>query len=243
VSAVPQSPIRGILFDKDGTLLDFNRTWLPPYQAAANYIQELSGGRVSAATLLEAGGYVAESATWQPDSLLAAGSNRQILDAWELQAGAPFTAEQLAALGVFFRREAGDYVATVVNLPACLGALKDRGYQLGLATMDDQRHAEKMIRSMSIDGMFDFVCGADSGFGVKPEPGMVMAFCRRTGLEPDQVAMVGDSPRDILMGLNAGAGLSIGVTSGAHSADHLREHTPHVLPDISALGHYLECPG
>jgi phosphoglycolate phosphatase len=27
---------RGILFDKDGTLLDFNRTWLPIYLHAAN---------------------------------------------------------------------------------------------------------------------------------------------------------------------------------------------------------------
>ena len=31
-------------------------------------------------------------------------------------------------------------------------------------------------------GMFDFICGADSGFGAKPAPGMVRAFCRTLGV-------------------------------------------------------------
>ena len=34
-SAIRPSPIHGILFDKDGTLLDFCATWIPAYRAAA----------------------------------------------------------------------------------------------------------------------------------------------------------------------------------------------------------------
>lgn len=34
-SAIRSSPIHGILFDKDGTLLDFCATWIPAYRAAA----------------------------------------------------------------------------------------------------------------------------------------------------------------------------------------------------------------
>ena len=34
VPAGRRGPIRGILFDKDGTLLDFCATWIPAYRGA-----------------------------------------------------------------------------------------------------------------------------------------------------------------------------------------------------------------
>ena len=40
--------ITGILFDKDGTLLDFNRTWIPPYLQAAAFLSERGQFRLSA---------------------------------------------------------------------------------------------------------------------------------------------------------------------------------------------------
>ena len=44
VPASRRGPIRGILFDKDGTLLDFCAAWIPAYRAAAGEIADLAGG-------------------------------------------------------------------------------------------------------------------------------------------------------------------------------------------------------
>ena len=71
---------RGILFDKDGTLLDFNRSWLPVYRHAALVFAD--GDAHLAERLLSDHGYDAGSSRFIGGSLLAAGNNRQIAVAW-----------------------------------------------------------------------------------------------------------------------------------------------------------------
>ena len=107
--------------------------------------------------------------------------------------------------------------------------------KLGVATMDDEASAVKTLQAMGCLDRFDFVCGADSGFGVKPEPGMVEAFCRQCNLSPEHTAMVGDSPRDLKMGRNAGVGLTIGVLTGTTGSAALADNADHIFQNISGL--------
>ncbi len=232
--------IRAILFDKDGTLLDFDRTWLPRYREAVNWVAGHTPGQLAADELLALGGYLAERGTWRADSVLASGSNAQILRSWETLVGRRFTAAERQRIMEFFRPGEVGYIPVIESIRPCLETLRHQGFRLGIATMDDEHPARSTAMGLGIDHLFDFICGADSGYGVKPEPGMLWAFARELGVEPNEVAMVGDSPRDIQMGHNAGAGCCIGVLTGAHDAGELGRHTPHVLPDIAALKAFLE---
>lgn len=232
--------IKGILFDKDGTLLDFNATWLDAYIQAADHIAESVGQPELAETLLRSGGYDRVTGQWGADSLLASGSNQQILDFWAGQLGQPLNSPQLSTIRDIFSHAAGNPAPAISYLREFLLGLKDRGLKNGLATMDDERNAVSMIEKLNLVNCFDFVCGADSGYGAKPEPGMVEAFCRHCGLSPGQVIMVGDSPKDINMGIHAGAALCVGVLTGSHNRDELGKHTDTVLENIAALGNLLD---
>jgi phosphoglycolate phosphatase len=227
--------IKGILFDKDGTLLDFNGTWLDPYLQASSYLAEIAGDPDVGSRLMRRGGYIAETGGWECDSLLASGSNQQIFDFWEKELGQTLAADQRRQIQEIFSHAASSYVPAMQDMGGFLGRLRRRGVTLGLATMDDEKNARGMLSQLGLATYFDFVCGADSGFGVKPDPGMVLEFCRAGGFSPAEVIMVGDSPKDLNMGNNAGVARTIAVLTGAHDRDSLAPLADLVLDNISGL--------
>lgn len=87
---------------------------------------------------------------------------------------------------------------------------------------------------------FDTLVTASEVSQNRPEPDMILLAMRHHGLtDGKSVVKVGDSNIDIEEGKNAGCGLSIGITTGAHTQKQLEEAEPDVvinnLIDILAL--------
>ncbi len=102
-----------------------------------------------------------------------------------------------------------------VPLVPFLSALRADGFALGVATNDAEGPARAHLERAGVIQLFDFIAGYDSGYGAKPAPGMCLAFCEATGLAPDEVAMIGDSPHDLLAAKAAGMH-PIGVETGPY---------------------------
>ena len=140
---------------------------------------------------------------------------------------------------VIFFEEAGQNATPVEALKPTLEKLGSQGYRLGIATTDNEIGIEGTLGRFDVLPLFDFLAGCDSGHGLKPGPGMVLAFCAATGLSPDEVAVVGDNEHDMEMGRSAGAGLLVGVLTGASIEEDLAPHSHHVLPSIADLPNLL----
>jgi phosphoglycolate phosphatase len=225
--------IRGVLFDKDGTLIDFRSQWLPAYRAAAEDLA--AGGDGIADRLLLLGGWDTGSGRLDPASPLACGTNRQIVELWAGALGRNADEDLLVRVEAIFHRVATAAARPTVELTGLFGRIRAHGIAIGVATMDATRTAEANLEAFGIAHLVDFVVGADAGHGIKPDPGMLLAFCRRVGLVPAEVAMVGDAVVDLLMGRNARAGLVIGVTTGVTPREVLAPHADRVLESVAEI--------
>ena len=229
---------RGILFDKDGTLLDFNRTWLPIYLHAAN--EFAAGDENLAGQLLSQHGFDPERQRFIGGSLLAAGNNHQIAEAWAVHLRQPGQSAAISIrLNEIFRVQGALQATPVERLAVTLRQLKQSGMSLGVATADSHQGIINTLQAFDVLQEFDFLAGYDSGHGVKPDAGMVLAFCRQMGLSPAEVVVVGDNRHDIEMGRNAGVGLCIGVLTGTSERGELETIADAVLDDIASLPGYL----
>ncbi len=234
------SALRGVLFDKDGTLVDFNASWQPAYRLAAERLARLADDPGLAARLMDDGGWDAERGHWRPGSLLTSASNAEIIDHWLAQSPLTRRDEVERMILDTFHQAALDGTVAVQGIGELFAELAGHGYHLGVATMDDERTARTTLSALGLDPYTEFVCGADSGHGIKPQAGMFHAFCHAVSLSPDEVVMVGDSPHDLNMGRAAGAGLVVGVLTGAHVAADLAPIADLVLADATGLREVLQ---
>ena len=225
---------QGIVFDKDGTLLDFNQTWLPIYLYAAEEFADGDAGL--AESLLTQHGFDRSKNRFIGGSLLAAGNNQQIANAWAVQIDKPDQVETISRqLHQIFHDQGAIQATPVKQLADTLRQLKQSGRKLGVATADSHQGIINTLQAFDVLHEFDFLAGYDSGHGVKPEAGMVLAFCEQMALHVESVVVVGDNRHDIEMGRNANAGLCVGVLTGTSTRSDLESIADIVIDDISLL--------
>ena len=115
------------------------------------------------------------------------------------------------------------------NATALFSALKDRDILTILNTGYDRATASSILEKLGWkEGIeFDALVTASDVSGNRPEPDMIeFAMKRFDILDRTSVVKVGDSTIDIEEGQNAGCALSIGITTGAHTAVQLQTANP-----------------
>lgn len=226
--------IRGLLFDKDGTLFDFHETWS---RWARGFIGDVTGGDPARSARLAAVlGYDIGAGRFDRTSPMIAGTMEVVVEA--VRTVLPEVPES-ALRGLIRESTAAAPQAEAVPLIPLLERLTDAGLVLGVATNDSEVPARAHLTRAGIVESFAYVAGYDSGFGAKPGPGMCLGFARATGLDPSQCVMIGDSTHDLLSGRAAGM-RTVAVLTGLALRHELAPFADAVLETIGELPSWLE---
>jgi phosphoglycolate phosphatase len=225
--------IKGILFDKDGTLIQANGTWVPFYKEVLRREFGLEGEKLNAK--MARAGYDVDTNTFFAGSILAGGTTRQIVDLWWPRESVQSRAEIVDRLYKDYAPLASDSLKVLLPLEPVFDALVDHGMKLGIATNDSEASAVNHMTALNVQHYFIKIIGEDSVAVPKPSGHMVQLFAEATRLAPSEIAMVGDNVHDLEEARNGGAGLAIGVLSGNSGRRHLEDLADHVLDSVAEL--------
>jgi len=220
-----------VIFDKDGTLLDFQASWLgiiaalieaigrrtPMSAALSSRIQRYLGIDL-AGEEIHGFGPLAMGTDVETEIILAGCLYREGLR-WD-QASAVVRA---ACDEVFGGQVRLDHMTAAKGALELLKNLKQRGILTAVATNDNAIDAGRDMRAIGAADLIDFVAGADSVKHAKPAPDMIELICSKLNVEPRRAVMIGDAVSDTSAGRQAGCGLTVGI-AGFVPDDILRQH-------------------
>ena len=221
--------IRGVIFDKDGTLFDFQSTW--GIWTAQILVRIAGSDGALLGQLARALGYDTEARRVQPGSVIVAGTPMEI--AAVIHGYMPAMSQTQIFDWLNKEAETAPQVL-VTDLHRLTAELRRINLGLCVMTNDAENPARAHLASVEALDLFDFVIGSDSGFGAKPDAAPLLALADKMDIPAAACVMVGDSTHDLHAGRAAGM-RAVAVLTGLAEADELAPLADAVLPDVSHL--------
>ncbi len=233
--------IKGILFDKDGTLLEFHSTMHHIYTYVLNYLKDrYCVPELLLQQLKNALGHLPDRL--RSDSLLPFSTNPQIAEAL-LEPSEKYAAEHhwhqpfsktdlLELIEELSLSENVPYTA-LPDVPETLKYLKSKDYELGIATADTRTATVAGLKKTEIFDFFDYLGTGDES---KPKPETFLAdmFCNQCGIAPNEMLIVGDSKNDMLFAENVGA-YFIGIDTSYNNTSVFRNTEHKSVSNINEI--------
>lgn len=232
-----------IVFDKDGTLVDFAEMWgARIHNAVEALCRAVDADIILRGRLYLAVGYDPEFGTFFPQSpaITAPMHDMYIIPAVVLyQHGYGWLDAELlveehykAVLDAPLKPEE---IRATTDLTPLFEGLHAAGVEIAVVTSDDRTPTLQTLDHLGLTDAVGFLVCADDGLPGKPAPDGLLAACKHFNADPRRVAMIGDSTTDLVMAKRAGVGLRVGVLSGVMDERTLAPQAHLVLPHVGLI--------
>lgn len=193
--------LRGVIFDIDGTLLDSNEAH------ARSWVEALA----------EAGHDVPFEVVWP---MMGMGGDKV------LPAAAGIEIDSLRGEALAKRRWEifqRDYLPGLRPTPGArelVARIKGDGLKTIIATSAGGDELGPLMEAAHVADLFDVTTSAGDSTDSKPDPDIVMAAVRKSGLDAEELLMVGDTPYDVQAATGARVSV-VGLLCGGWTKEEL----------------------
>lgn len=230
-----------IIFDKDGTLIDFNFMWGEWATYLADELSRLCRRQVHESLYL-ALGYDIQNKKVLANGMLASNTMESLYQE---------TIMVIQSLGFGIKgseqivKESWHIPDPVLmakpftDLYELFGGIRSQGIKIAIATADDRISTQAFIQAFDLEQFIETIVCADDGIPSKPNADMALEISKRINIAPQNIMAIGDTISDLKMARSAGAGLAVGVLSGVSSTQDLLPHADLLIESIEELPVYL----
>ena len=225
--------IRAILFDKDGTLLQFTEGWV---DSIVKFLEnKILDDNKKRELFREIG--IREDGGVEENSIL---SSETAMDLAKIFSN--YLDEELEDIYreiddhlLNYLKENNKFIKETCDLRSLFEALRDRGILIGIFTSDNYRQAKYSMDYLGLDSFIDFYAAADI-YEKKPDKESLEVFKKKYSLEDKEIIIVGDSRVDMVFGEDT---IKIGVLCGTGSREMLAKYTDNIIDEPSQVLKFL----
>lgn len=207
---------RILLYDKDGTLLNFHKLWTPYAKKCIDEFAEYFDIHEVKSEVAEKLGYV--DGEIQANSTIASGTGSDIHAVFEsFKTGGGEWAKDFYESNL---QMLADDMVLIDGVKTVLGHGLTNGYKNVIVTSDSRDSTLRFIEKFELEPfIFDVICGDDNDYH-KPQFGFIKDFIDKHNYPVENLVMIGDNAADTMLGYGEGL-YTIGVLSGTGQHEHL----------------------
>lgn len=237
--------IEGIIFDKDGTLLDSESFWPVLLETRMGKLREQGvAEHVISNCCRTLGLHHDRTIDYSgPFALASRGEEMLVTSTVLYQNGYRWDKARKMVEKAYDKAEEELDMDKITKLfpgvKDLLKELKDRGLKLAVATADAMTRAERMLHSAGLIQYIDLLVAREMVKEGKPKPDMLKYISMKFNIPCNKMAMVGDTSSDMEMAAAAGC-IGIGVLTGEGSRESMEDVAVEIIEDVTMLKDFIE---